>query len=96
MIELLMLLSLSPVATQTTVAAIQPCVWPNTCAQEQVLAAKPYQACVWPNKCAKPTFQVAQGFEICSWPHKCAKPTLQVAQFRPCVWPNTCKAEGVI
>ena len=54
MIELILLLSLTPAATQNApVAQFKPCVWPNTCAAEApktpVLAQ--FKPCVWPNTC---------------------------------------------
>jgi hypothetical protein len=82
MIELLMILSLTPAVTHTTLASkpITTCQYPNTCAKpaiEQTLASKPFTTCQYPNKCEK------------------AAP--QIAQFKPCVWPNTCResASGV-
>ena len=94
MIELLMILSLTPAATNPTLTAqFKPCVWPNTCATEQVKTPD-VEICLAPRKCAKAAekVEVAQ-FQPCVWPNKCAKaaPVAPVvAQFKPCVWPNTC------
>ena len=96
MIQLLMILSLTPAAQPTLVAQFKPCVWPNTCATEAVKTPD-VEICLAPRKCAKaveavPAVSVAQ-FQPCVWPNKCAKeaPAAPViAQFKPCVWPNTC------
>lgn len=71
MIELLMILSLSPVATQQTLASkpFTTCQWPNVCAKPAVELAQ-FKPCVWPNKCAKPAPQLAQ-FKPCVWPNTC-------------------------
>ena len=70
MIELLMILSLSPIATQNTLASkpFTTCQFPNKCEKiEQVAQFKP---CVWPNKCEKAAPQLAQ-FKPCVWPNTC-------------------------
>ena len=98
MIELILLLSLTPAATQNApVAQFKPCVWPNTCATEVLqTAANDFEICLAPRKCggsaALPAPKVAQ-FKPCVWPNTCAAEapkTPVLAQFRPCVWPNTC------
>ena len=98
MIELILLLSLTPAATQNAaVAQFKPCVWPNTCATEVTQTAKTdFEICLAPRKCggkvATPAPTVAQ-FKPCVWPNTCAaeQPVAPVvAQFQPCVWPNTC------
>lgn len=79
MIELILLLSLTPAATQNTpVAQFKPCVWPNTCAAEAVqTAANDFEICLAPRKCGGGKAAEAPKAPV-------------VAQFRPCVWPNTC------
>ena len=98
MIQLLMILSLTP-AAQPQVAQFKPCVWPNTCNVELVAVAKnDFEICLAPRKCGRtetqPAVTVAQ-FKPCVWPNTCGKEQAVapvVAQFRPCVWPNTCGA----
>ena len=54
MIELILLLSLTPAATQNApVAQFKPCVWPNTCGKDAVAApvVAQFRPCVWPNTC---------------------------------------------
>jgi hypothetical protein len=100
MIELILLLSLTPAATQNAATAqFKPCVWPNTCATEGLQTAKSdFEICLAPRKCGKavaqPEPKVAQ-FKPCVWPNTCKAEQPQapvVAQFKPCVWPNTCGA----
>jgi hypothetical protein len=77
MIELLMILSLSPMTSQPNLLAqVQPCVWPNPCGvqEETVEAAAEYEICVYPRKCGG----------------KNQEETVQAAQVQPCVWPNPC------
>ncbi len=78
MIELLMLLAISPInAKPAMLAQFQPCVWPNPCSQQEetVRLASDFEICVWPRKCSgkqeKP-IQLASDFEICVWPNKCS------------------------
>jgi len=67
MIQLILMVGLSPLsAGSSRNMPIQPCVWPNKCAVEQV---SQFQPCVWPNKCAAE--QVSQ-IQPCIWPHRCA------------------------
>ena len=77
MIELLMVLSLSPLSTNPVLTAgIQPCVWPNTCKTSEIVQVAQFQPCVWPNKCSGgkkvESVLVASDFEICQWPRKCS------------------------
>lgn len=48
MLELILMLTLSPLQTPAPVAQVRTCVWPNTCKSE-VLAQ--VQTCVWPKTC---------------------------------------------
>ena len=102
MIELILLLSLTPAATQNAaVAQFKPCVWPNTCATEAPQTAKnDFEICLAPRKCGgkaveAPKAPAVAQFKPCVWPNTCAAEqpvTPVVAQFKPCVWPNTCGA----
>lgn len=49
MIAYLMAVSLLA-AKQAPKASHQPCVWPNRCAQVQLVQVQP---CVWPNRCSQ-------------------------------------------
>ena len=71
MLNLLIILALSPMNPVKTAKDIQPCIWPK-CEKPQVELAQ-FQPCIWP-KCAKPEVQLAQ-IDPCIWP-KCEKPTL--------------------
>ena len=73
MIELLMILSLSPLSTHTTLASkpFTTCQMPNKCAKPALQLAQ-FQPCVWPNTCAKPALQLAQ-FKPCVWPNTCSR-----------------------
>ena len=55
MTTILMLLGLIAPAATTSVAQIQPCVWPNTCAAPAVIEVAQITTCVWPNPCAVET-----------------------------------------
>lgn len=71
MIQLILMLALTPISTQSKVAKTQPkqdgpvttCQWPNTC-----VADVPVTTCQWPNTCAseEPTVQT------CQYPNKCS------------------------
>ena len=54
MIELLMILSLSPLSTHTTLASkpFTTCQMPNKCAKPAIQLAQ-FQPCVWPNTCSR-------------------------------------------
>lgn len=70
MIELLMMLSLSPLNPQTLAAKpYTTCQMPNKCAKPAAVVS--LQPCVWPNTCAKPVNVLAQ-FKPCVWPNKCS------------------------
>jgi hypothetical protein len=71
MIDLILMLSLSPVnPICAPMASVQPCVWPNTCAnQPQAVAG--FQPCGNPNKCK--AVDVASGpVQTCVWPNQCS------------------------
>ena len=70
MIELLMILSLSPLSGQNTLTAkpFTTCQWPNVCSKPAQVAQ--FKPCVWPNICAKPAPVLAQ-FKPCVWPNTC-------------------------
>jgi len=56
MIELLMILSLSPLSSHTTLASkpFTTCQMPNKCAKvETAFQLAQYQPCVWPNTCSR-------------------------------------------
>lgn len=105
MIELLMLLTLSPLNSQPALTAqVQPCVWPNPCIEQQeAITVAEYEICVWPRKCGDGAadsealeaavetapVQLAQ-VQPCVWPNPCTETPMQVAQIQPCVWPNPC------
>lgn len=38
------------IATPTTIAQFQPCVWPNRCAKTEIVIK--FEPCVWPNRCS--------------------------------------------
>jgi hypothetical protein len=69
MIQLLMVLSLTGINDASLAARpIQPCVWPNRCAQEQVASIQP---CVWPNRCSQQTLAMTP-VQPCVWPNRCS------------------------
>lgn len=72
MIELLMILSLSQLNTNLTLASkpYTTCQYPNKCAKVELFAAKPFTTCQMPNKCSKPVVESA--FQPCVWPNTCA------------------------
>ena len=52
MLQLILMLSLSPVMQpQTQTAKFKPCVWPNTCSKTSIELVE-FKPCVWPNTCS--------------------------------------------
>lgn len=74
MLDIILLLSVSPVAGSLIqpVAQVQPCVWPNPCAQSPVFqVAGDYEICMWPRKCGARAAAAAAQIEPCVLPNRC-------------------------
>ncbi|MFA6029347.1 MAG: hypothetical protein WC969_05810 [Elusimicrobiota bacterium] len=57
MLQLLLILSMSPALTApSTTAAVKPCLFPNTCGpKRQAFTLAAVKPCQWPNTCGPKT-----------------------------------------
>lgn len=77
MLQLLLILSMSPALTApSTTAAVKPCQWPNTCGPKAVELAS-VKPCLFPNTCGpkQPAFNLLASVKPCQWPNTCGPKT---------------------
>ena len=54
MLSMLLMLTLNPVTQAAPrTAQVEPCIWPNKCAQETATVVQ-VEPCVWPRTCNEP------------------------------------------
>jgi len=97
MIELILMISLTPVLDGAPVrtAQFETCSLPNQCAP---VAKVEIETCGLPNSCAPVTTAKADDdMGICVWPNPCTgaeKAAPVVAKFTICQWPKPCGSSG--